>query len=388
MNDNNKLKKIRRIFAIQLTTKHKLKLIIPNNDSSDSIFELFINEMYNQLQQKLSKQNEQLLNETNGNSPLFIQKKQLQKDLDDFHILDKRQDARAIQQIIERVEHMAMFNTKSNINEIKSIVQSNKQCQSIIIPQPPPPPMQSISSSCSYRALCSELINRLNWPSDLFAPEYDRCFCKTCYPVTLPNVCQANIGNKYPIIIPRNWMKFGLKIDEVQAKVHQIWDKWAISYHGTLPNAALSMIKHRQICLPGDKLFDGTQLSIRSGHIPNQKSFFTSPTIRYAAQNHYATPLEFTSQIDKCVYTAKIVLRCRQMPDTFIIQNETLNNSQINGTDFCDIISDEQIEWKTDQRGTVIFDGLCVRLKKVFNVGNNTNNITDQIYSQQTNISN
>ena len=30
---------------------------------------------------------------------------------------------------------------------------------------------------------------------------------------------------RYPIIIPRNWMKFGLKVDEVQAKVHQIWVK-------------------------------------------------------------------------------------------------------------------------------------------------------------------
>jgi hypothetical protein len=41
----------------------------------------------------------------------------------------------------------------------------------------------------------------------------------------MPNICQANIGNKYPMIIPRNWVKFGLKIDEVQAKVHQIWVK-------------------------------------------------------------------------------------------------------------------------------------------------------------------
>jgi hypothetical protein len=49
------------------------------------------------------------------------------------------------------------------------------------------------------------------------------------------------------------------------------------------------------------------------------------------------------------------------MPNTFSIQNETLNNE----TDFCDIIPDEQIEWKTDKRGTVIFDGLCIRLKQV-----------------------
>lgn len=52
------------------------------------------------------------------------------------------------------------------------------------------------------------------------------------------------------------------------------------------------------------------------------------------------------------------------MPGTFTIQSETLNNSYSHGTDFCDIIPDEQIEWKTDKRGTVIFDGLCVRLKR------------------------
>ncbi|CAF0901317.1 unnamed protein product [Rotaria sordida] len=374
---DNKLTKIRRTFAIQLTTKHKLKLHIPNNDSSDSIFEIFINEMSKQLHNKLIKQDEQLLKETNRNSPLFIQRKQLQKDIDDFQILNKRQDVRTIQQISERVEHMAMFNRKYDTTQIESLLQTNKQSQSIIIPT-----MKSTSVSCPYRALCCELVDRLNWPSELFAPEYDRCFCKTCYPITLPNACQGNIGNKYPIIIPRNWMKFGLKIDEVQAKIHQIWDKWAISYHGTLPNAALSMIKHRQICLPGDTLLDGTKLIIRPGHINGQKAFFTSPTIRYAAQNHYSTPLEFTSQIDKYVYTAKIVLRCRQMPGTFTIQGETLNNSQINGTDFCDIIPDEQIEWKTDKRGTVIFDGLCIRLKRVSNQTFNNNTI-DQTYFNQ-----
>jgi hypothetical protein len=98
--------------------------------------------MYKQLHKKLLKQNEDLLKETNRNSPLFIQKKQLQKDIDDFHILDKRQDARAIQQIIERIEHMSMFNQKYHFIE----VESNKQSQSIIIPT-----QKSISTSCSYQ---------------------------------------------------------------------------------------------------------------------------------------------------------------------------------------------------------------------------------------------
>jgi hypothetical protein len=99
--------------------------------------------MYNQLYNKLIKQDEELLKEINKNCPLSIQRKQLEKDIDDFHILDKRQDARAIQQIIERVEHMAMFNRKYHIDGNES---SNKQSQSIIIPT-----IKSISPLCSYQ---------------------------------------------------------------------------------------------------------------------------------------------------------------------------------------------------------------------------------------------
>jgi hypothetical protein len=110
---------------------------------------MFINEMSNQLRKKLLKQDEQLLTETGGiysSCPLAIQRKQLQKDIDDFQILDKRQDARAIQQIIERVEHMAMFNQKSDVSPIGSIVQSTKQYQSIGIKT-----IKSISTPCPYR---------------------------------------------------------------------------------------------------------------------------------------------------------------------------------------------------------------------------------------------
>ena len=99
--------------------------------------------MFRQLQQKLIQQDEQLLKERNRNSPLFIQKKQLQKDIDDFNILTQRQDARAIQQIIERVEHMAMFNRKYHISQVQS---SDKPTQSVVISS-----RRSLSTSCSYR---------------------------------------------------------------------------------------------------------------------------------------------------------------------------------------------------------------------------------------------
>jgi hypothetical protein len=93
--------------------------------------------MSKQLNQKLIQQDEQLLKEPNKNSPLFIQRKQLQKDLDDFNLLNQRQDARAIQQIIERVEHMALFNNKKSNNE---------SSQSIFISI-----KKSIPTPCSYQ---------------------------------------------------------------------------------------------------------------------------------------------------------------------------------------------------------------------------------------------
>ena len=77
--------------------------------------EFFIEQMNKQLHEKLSQQDQQLIHEKNPNSPLIIQRRQLKRDIDDFAVLNQRKDARAIQQIIDRVEHMAMFNPKASL---------------------------------------------------------------------------------------------------------------------------------------------------------------------------------------------------------------------------------------------------------------------------------
>lgn len=108
-------KRIRRLFASQLTIKHKLKLTIPNENEIDAVFELFINEMLKQLNRKLIKQSEDLKNENNKQSPLFIQRKQLQKDIDEFQIFDQRKDLAKIEQIIQRIEYAQIFNQKQHV---------------------------------------------------------------------------------------------------------------------------------------------------------------------------------------------------------------------------------------------------------------------------------
>ena len=77
------------------------------------MIEWFFDQMNQQLHEKFSQQDRQLIAETNLNSPLFIQRRQLKKDIDDFQILNQRKDLRAIQQICDRVEHMAMFHQRT-----------------------------------------------------------------------------------------------------------------------------------------------------------------------------------------------------------------------------------------------------------------------------------
>lgn len=93
------------------------------------MIEWFFDRMIEQLHEKLSQQDRQLLTETNRNSPLFIQRRQLKKDIDDFEILDQRKDLRAIQHICDRVEHMSMFHQRTTpINKSMTRICSYQVC--------------------------------------------------------------------------------------------------------------------------------------------------------------------------------------------------------------------------------------------------------------------
>lgn len=139
--------RIRRSFAVQLAKKHRLKLFVPDHDSSTERFELFVNELIVQLRRKLAKQDEEISTNkkkcSDSVNPLLVQRNQLKTDLDDFETVDKSQNVHRLQGIIERVEYMEMFNTTVNdessdppvpsqtiqLNPMKTnLVQTNSVC--------------------------------------------------------------------------------------------------------------------------------------------------------------------------------------------------------------------------------------------------------------------
>jgi neuralized-like protein 4 len=214
----------------------------------------------------------------------------------------------------------------------------------------------SKASGCSYQALAREFVASLSWDPAFFENSNDRCYCSRCYKEAWNDFIPAG-DSKY--VIPRGWVRLGLVVDPVTAKAHDIWNKWIVTYHGTSKIAAKSIIAHRQFCMPGDTLIDGTKLAIRPGHIPDQNFIYTSPTIAYSSGPVYSPVYNFHSEENGSNYEAQIVLHCRQMPKTFKVGPETIGaKGQI-----CPHIPNSEIEYYTDRRATLVAYGLLVRFR-------------------------
>ena len=60
-------------------------------------------------------------------------------------------------------------------------------------------------------------------------------------------------------------------------------------------------------------------------------------------------------------FEAQIVLQCRQMPNTFKVQHETIG---LGKKQIFPFISNEEMEYFTDRRATLVAYGLLMRVKE------------------------
>lgn len=206
--------------------------------------------------------------------------------------------------------------------------------------------------------VAQEFKSSLRWPSAFFNPKYDRCFCTACYGYNLSDV--KNVADS-SYVIPRGWVRMGLNVNEALQETENIWEKWLISFHGTRISAAESILRHSGFLQPGDVLMDGERLSTPSNHIPNQNFIFTSPTINYCSK-YYCTTYIFNSNLTNSQYEVKVVFQCRQKPGSFKVRPETVGagNQQI-----CRYTRNDQLEYYTERRNTVVPCGLLVELVRI-----------------------
>jgi hypothetical protein len=196
----------------------------------------------------------------------------------------------------------------------------------------------------------------LGYSKRLFNRKHNRCYCENCYSVSSKDFFVEG-GAKY--VIPRGWVRFGLYIDDAQAEAEHIWQQWVVSYHGTSPEAAKSIIEHHQFLLPGDRCISGKVIGVREGHIPGKFQVYTSPTIAYSGDDIYSASTPFRSAATRKSYHAKVVLQCRQQPKTFKIQAETIGAGSRR---LCPIIPNSEVEYFTEVRSSIVPYGLLIRV--------------------------
>ncbi|CAF4450609.1 unnamed protein product [Rotaria socialis] len=225
------------------------------------------------------------------------------------------------------------------------------------IPAKPKPKRKAINNyNCDYLKLAKEFISSLDWNDKLFDSTFDKCYCPKCYSTKLPDVTQAGEGE---YVIPREWARIGLRVDEAFQEEQDIWNRWIVTFHGTTIIAAKSILSHRHFCLPGDTLIDGSVLGIRKGHIPGKQQIYTSPTIAYSSLPGYSPKYEYYSTKTRRIYDVQIVLQCRQKLDALGIQGETVGAGSKR---LCQFIPNDRIEYFTKARAALVPYGLLVRL--------------------------
>ncbi|UJR24317.1 hypothetical protein I4U23_027284 [Adineta vaga] len=216
------------------------------------------------------------------------------------------------------------------------------------------------TGKCEKFRVGREFLESVLWPFAMRKPDHDRCYCNQCYPATLSNTLTVA---GYTNVIPRGWTRFAVSVDEAFFNHHDVWKKWLNCYHGTSIESAKSCVEHRQLLLPSDVTMHGKKLAIRDGHIPGEIFVFTTPSISYAALECYAHTYNFISPHNSKLYTIKVALQCKQKADSIIVQPETVGASQ-KEIKICPFISNDKLEWKTQNRSTVMIYGLMLEIKK------------------------
>ena len=196
---------------------------------------------------------------------------------------------------------------------------------------------------CQSMTICREVLEKCLEVKDNFLnPAHDKCYCVNCYK-----------GDEYysrgePLkryVMPLEWCGFGIKIDPRYYKedIEQIFASYHVAYHGTTLHLVNQIIQ-TGFAIPGDK-FIYKNVEIRPGHIPNKNEIYTSPSPNYSSFGDvYAVTFPYKGM------KFKTILQVRQHPTSYEVQRETVGGRCKSEK----YISDEEIEWKTRIRDSII----------------------------------
>jgi hypothetical protein len=225
----------------------------------------------------------------------------------------------------------------------------------------------SLLSCLELRHVAVAYLRTLGLDDSYFDKFADRCFCSACEPRRIWNRC----GEKYAL--PIGYYRFGLLLRREYSERPVDVKNWPVAYHGTPKQNLASILSHRRIMFPGDRLDDGTILPIRLNNCHaarvanNLPVIYVSPTIIYSQHDVYTLPrgsktheiFKHDHSSNSKNYVMKTIVQCRVKPGCFTKCPETLN-FRVRGETIDSEFSNDEVEWVvTDKTGVVPY-GLLI----------------------------
>ncbi|CAF2959619.1 unnamed protein product [Rotaria sp. Silwood2] len=199
------------------------------------------------------------------------------------------------------------------------------------------------------KQICFQYLKKLHLNKKYFNTRHNKCYCSICYKPSEPKVLPV-VNPKYTV--PIDWVSFGIQVDKAFASNNQIFKKWYTTFYGTSKDKLNDIIHNRFIPFPGDDLLSGRKFTL---NLPDQHHIYTSPSINYSSLDH-VSPADKVD-INNQWYDFQVVLQCKQNPA--YIEKKSSGKPNV-----CNLLPDAKIQWKTDQRSSVVPCSLLIRATK------------------------
>ncbi|KAI0239069.1 SPRY domain-containing SOCS box protein 2 [Lamellibrachia satsuma] len=227
------------------------------------------------------------------------------------------------------------------------------------------PSNTTLSRACEYKDVCQRYVKQLNIPDMAMISNCRSSSASDCHSAKEEDNYYTRGEPPKEYGIPVGWYRFGIQVVE---RHKNRFDKWHRAFHGTKADTVAKILDIGDLLMPGDKPRGGDKIRERPEHFDDDwkpegfktKQVFVSPSIRYAGHHSYATPTKYVDEETNATYNSQVALQVLIAPESYTVGEATVGGTHAFDPKF----SNQEIEWATEERGSVTLYGLLVKLEE------------------------
>ncbi|XP_033763671.1 neuralized-like protein 4 [Pecten maximus] len=224
----------------------------------------------------------------------------------------------------------------------------------------------NVTRNCEYQNICARIKSELGLPENYFDVQSNVCFCETCHKIRREEVYHKRGDPPREYALPYGWCRFSIRLLN-KANALNIAEKWHVGYYGARMEAVRRILDSGDLHAVGEVATGGSILLPQPVPVTEKsspdgcglKQIFLSPTIRYAGCNEFSPKYRMVDPKTRKTYHVRVAFQVWLKPGSYKVGPQSLGvNEQIDPK-----ISNNELEWSTKERGSIMLDGLLVKIE-------------------------